>query len=802
MPRYLVTQGSLFDPFTYQELAAPIKNMAEIHRQTQDAYDTLSMETEALRNYITDNPEDAKAKEMYDNYINSLNTLQENLWNNGYSAQTRRDLAKARAGYASDITRIQKAIENRQARSNEYWETWHQNPDYVRGADPGLSGLDNYLADDLYGRDYYSYSGNNFMKEIAAEAEARKNELLRDPKILKAGKVPGYITRLIETGYTNEEVNAAYNAIRAAIFSGENGEIGIDSFAPVIEALSKREDNSATLAGVLAAGLESTGALGNIDKYQMQRLLDYGRKGLAAAVGKPEIKDFDDLYFRQNLQLDTYNKQKLIDNLYSGSGDDENPRSGYLMDRTYNRLVSGNAAKMSKFIGKNFTDKYSDGSGNAVTVHLKDAFGRPMLATDAAQMGLQVYNTEGRRDVQAKMPGIDVALPGFDRNQTWDSGQVSDDGRFRTASIKNLLGKGYEEDLQAAKDAGYGRNDVIILEADGKGGWKFHQDASAYYNAAKAHHEDEVAYVRNLNLQDNGLDIYDYAVSPTRMQEIKKEQGLEGIADADVPAALRRMSVDEMAIVPEIVSSGSQDNDKRERFAAHLDNYFGGFSAQGLLGKSSQGAFYKITDGSGYSTAQEGESDKAKVFQLKNGAIDPDCILSIQPMPRDMSGEEGPRIRIRVQNADGTATDWMVDAHALGENIGGVLEAMSDDLALAAHPFRKPKEGFTNSDVESHNWAERVAFSDLFSDDGNLTYFPINPDRTIPSEKDILRDDELFARYQQVLNDRMQQIINDVLDGVTTHTRAIPTNANRPTAAAQTATEPQEPSLPSFLIRK
>ena len=130
------------------------------------------------------------------------------------------------------------------------------------------------------------------------------------------------------------------------------------------------------------------------------------------------------------------------------------------------------------------------------------------------------------------------------------------------------------------------------------------------------------------------------------------------------------------------------------------------------------------------------------------------------------------------------------------------IEAMSDDLALAAHPFRNAKEAFTRADYDSNDWAEQVAFSDIFSDDGNYTYFPIDSDRKIPSEKDILRDDELFVRYQQALNDRIQQIINDVIDGVTTHTRAIPTNANRPTAAAQTATEPQEPSLPSYLIRK
>ena len=110
MAKYLVTSGSSFEPFTYYQLVKPIAQMAEAHRSAQDAYDTITTESEALRRYIEQEPNDSAARSMYNNYMNRLNSLQQNLWDNGYTAQTRRDLSAARAGYASDITRLGTAV--------------------------------------------------------------------------------------------------------------------------------------------------------------------------------------------------------------------------------------------------------------------------------------------------------------------------------------------------------------------------------------------------------------------------------------------------------------------------------------------------------------------------------------------------------------------------------------------------------------------------------------------------------------------------------------------------------------------
>lgn len=296
MPKFLVTSGSYFQPFTYDELSKPVVQTVEAHNAAQDAYDQLSMETSALGRYITENPDDVNAKRMYDSYLAKLNSLQDNLWNNGYNAATRRDLASARAGYASDITRLQAAIKARQERSQEYWKTRHEHPDMIMGRDPGESGLDNYLFNDLYGHDYYSYSGNDFAKMVGAEASARASEMLNDPQVKKNPMLVGYLQMIERDGFTNKQVDDAYAAVRKAV-AGDMSSVANLDFATGI------------LANVLMSNLESSGAKGNVSQDEFNRLLDYGKIGLSQAVGKTKVSTVADLQWAEQQKIARENER-------------------------------------------------------------------------------------------------------------------------------------------------------------------------------------------------------------------------------------------------------------------------------------------------------------------------------------------------------------------------------------------------------------------------------------------------------------------------------------------------------------
>ena len=293
MPKYLVTNGSYFEPFTYDELAKPVMQAVEAHSATQDVYDTITAETEALRQYLLREPADSEARRLYDNYTAKLETLQNNLWTKGFNASTRRDLSAARAGYASDITRLGTAIKSRQDRSAEYWKTKHDHPDMIMGTDPGLSGLDSYLMNDRFGQDYFSYSGESFMNEVGTDAKARMDEMLNDPRILdKYPQLKGYIPILKKDGFSSQQVQNAVNAVRS--YYGGNDK-----------ALDNLDFASGVLADVLRSHVDSTGARGKVSPTEFGRLLRYGEAGLSQSIGKSDVQFLKDLEWEQEQKLNT-----------------------------------------------------------------------------------------------------------------------------------------------------------------------------------------------------------------------------------------------------------------------------------------------------------------------------------------------------------------------------------------------------------------------------------------------------------------------------------------------------------------
>lgn len=296
MARFIATSGTYFEPLSYDEMAKSLDYAQERHDAAADAYANLSMETSALEKYITENEDDERARALYDNYMTKLKTLQDNLWTNGISSTTKRELSEARNLYASDIARIQKAVTDRQERSKEFWKAKHEHPDLITSSDPGLSGLDNYLNDDNYGLNYYQYSGNNFAAAVGAEAKAATADLFRDLK--HKGYVPGYITRFMKRGATTEEVNNAYNAVRNSLLAetDEEKQTAFNGLSPVEQLLSN----------VLLSNVESTDALNKangVSTDELIRLLDYGKIGLSSTVGNVEVKDFDDKNYAYAQQL-------------------------------------------------------------------------------------------------------------------------------------------------------------------------------------------------------------------------------------------------------------------------------------------------------------------------------------------------------------------------------------------------------------------------------------------------------------------------------------------------------------------
>lgn len=297
MGRFIVTSGTHFDPISFEQMGQMITNANQKYEAADDAYSEIASNTEALERYISDNPNDSEAKKMYDSYKNKLTTLQENLWNNGYNAQTRRDLRDARASYAKDMGRLNDVITRRREAAKQYATAMHNNPHLVLGKNPGDAGLNAYLQDDNFGNDWFSYDSSKFETEVGAEVANRMKGLVRGLQdknsIVKNPALKSTLTRVLTNGATNEEVSEA-RALAPSLIGYSQSE-RTRAYNEMKKAGNPVSVVAQIMIDTLADKYQSTGITNSdADDSQKSRLVNRGLAGFSYGIGAPDIKDFND----------------------------------------------------------------------------------------------------------------------------------------------------------------------------------------------------------------------------------------------------------------------------------------------------------------------------------------------------------------------------------------------------------------------------------------------------------------------------------------------------------------------------
>jgi len=524
MGKYLVTSGSYFEPFTYEQLNAPIREMAEAHRTTQDAYDQISLEAEALRQYISDAHGDERAKAMYDSYMDKLSALQNNLWSNGYNTQTRRDLSAARAGYASDISRIQSAVQARQQRSAEYWKMKHEHPDMITGDDPGLSGLDNYLDNDLYGQDYFAYSGNQFADEIGKDIQARAAALLGDERMTSNPELKGWLTRVRKQGLTNDEANAGLAVVRALVGDDPNNIYKYDAET----AFDGMNLNAPTLlaAQVLLSHMQSTGAAGKVSPAEFNKLFTYGSQGLSRGVMAPDMKDFEDKEYTHQLDYEYWKKKqdyaseleyedwlkKQMVTAQLKAKTDKEAAGQRVEDLDIYQTTGGNAKKANR--------KTQDYSNDPTTLLIASDGSEVTNAVDAS---LLVYSEKLRMDARRYL-GFDIGM------DPTPHGATTTKKSYLRGTITDKDGTTFEVQYNPYKR--YNGEKGVIEVRTGRGSFGIDPELTAYYKNVRKQYDDTLAKYKNAERGTSDYEIYKLAdIDPKKQKKDYKKQGVDG----DVP---------------------------------------------------------------------------------------------------------------------------------------------------------------------------------------------------------------------------------------------------------------------------
>lgn len=671
MARYIITDSSYYQPFSYDELVKPIQQMTDAHNAAADAYDQLSLETEALRNYISENEDDKQAKAMYDNYINKLHTLQDNLWNRGYNTGTRRDLSAARAAYASDITRLKTAVQTRQERSKEYWDARHKNPDLVAGFDPGTGGLDNYLADPEYGRNWYSYSGNQFASEVAAEAKARGAELV-STYATQNPALAGYLEYHVKNGFTNAQVNGATLLAQQAM-AGQ-ADLTDPNLDPV----------EALLASTLISRLQSTGAQPgqNLSSEEFGRLFNYGVLGLAQGIGSEDVKPINNKAWDEAMARGRIAYQQSLKNQAAAALAGQNGVHRELISRP---IESRDADKKVSQISKWYDDEtYKNGP---ITVNLPGGGSRQISNAEEAR---DLFRSD-RIDKFYEATGIDLRSYNSDFLRTTDSKKT---GEYKGVPIM----------VQEAGIGPFGRRTLVVKKKIGNK-WVRANDLTDMANRAK---NDYNTRMDQLGAANPRLNINSLGMSPNEMQKARKEEDVpDGVPDYDLRYALEsKAQVGNYYGVP--IAVGPEDADLKERFANTIMGRYANTHGKRDW-KSSVNGFYRVGKGNSGTEKTNAAMEKAgglgNVFGLdSHGNIDPNSIYSVYVMPQDI--KDG-KVNVRLETSKGT---FMTDISTLGDDLNGAMnEYVSAAIQAMLLPLSQTVAVLDRNDSTGEGWGKMMA---------------------------------------------------------------------------------------------
>ena len=145
MPNYSLVSNAVFQPFSYQELLAPVMHQQQVQDQLAEQYEKLSSQADILE-AMGANDKDSKAYRNFKNYSDNLRTEADNLYRNGLNSESRLRLSELKRRYNSEIVPIQNAWNKREEEAQMQLKASIANPMIRFTRDASRTSLDQYLA--------------------------------------------------------------------------------------------------------------------------------------------------------------------------------------------------------------------------------------------------------------------------------------------------------------------------------------------------------------------------------------------------------------------------------------------------------------------------------------------------------------------------------------------------------------------------------------------------------------------------------------------------------------------------------
>ena len=312
MAKYLVTSGSKFNPYSYEQLVQPLAQATEAHMAAQNAYDELASNAGSVGDLIGEGKGSEKSRGIYNDYMTALDNYVNDLSENGYGVNAMRGLSQMRKKYNKEITGLANAIERRRTLGDEYRKATVADPSLILEFNPAESGLDNWLDNPEYGTPK-TISGKYLEQMVSQAAQNLKNTLnTRGQSEIAGGQ---YFQIADVTGATPQQIQEA-KAIFLNNLQGGNAASGNPIVNSLVDIMGNAYANS---------GIEEWGESPAKDMARM-KAFGYITNGINSALGQTKYDTLNnkawvaqptddggeggDWYFRWNIGDAEYNGMK------------------------------------------------------------------------------------------------------------------------------------------------------------------------------------------------------------------------------------------------------------------------------------------------------------------------------------------------------------------------------------------------------------------------------------------------------------------------------------------------------------
>jgi hypothetical protein len=276
MDSNMIVTSARFDPFSYQDMMAPVAMADTEHKAIQDDEGKLETLADAWKGRL-DPIKDPVAYKQYSDYLDNLKQQSSALASSGLTPTSRQSLVDLKSGYSSNIAPIEEAYTNRQKGVAFQNELRARDNSVVFNKDFSNTSIDDFMKNPTLTSQYAS--GAAVLQQVANQSKEFADRTIQDPNIKKLGH--GFLNIVTQMGVDPNTIQQVLNSPDAD-----------PNLKGIALQLKNIRDNAIANSGVTQWGTPDA----------VNKIKGFANQGLYAALGKTENRPEADWLLRFNME--------------------------------------------------------------------------------------------------------------------------------------------------------------------------------------------------------------------------------------------------------------------------------------------------------------------------------------------------------------------------------------------------------------------------------------------------------------------------------------------------------------------